>query len=270
MADAAQIVLNDTLGAAFIGVVVSGCFLHSSLVLLHTPKRPMAPQDSVYAYTITNWGNQSFLGEIPRTLVVQVLFSGLTAFMVQCFLASRIWRLSDRKGWLIAIIVCPDFEVSHVVPWLTASQVLLIVGEFGLSLLVPPLEAISTRFRCRSHFSPRNISKISVCDHSEGATRSKCHSERRMKDMGDIVKFLTLFKTLWHLSLVIGELCARNIEQPATLFALRAAFLGAGIRLAIDPEIVRKTWDGVPHDEQGLPDNWISESWVLVGMRGRN
>ncbi|EDR00572.1 uncharacterized protein LACBIDRAFT_334020 [Laccaria bicolor S238N-H82] len=126
--------------------------------------------------------------------------------------------------------------------------------------------------------SPRKISKTSVCDHSEDATRS----ERIMKDMGDIVKFLTLFKTLWHLSLVIGELCARNIEQPATLFALRAAFLGAGIplgsvtiytyprRKAIDPEIVRKTWDGVPHDEQGLPDNWISESGVLVGMRGRN
>lgn len=71
---------------------------------------------TVYAYTITNWGNQNFLGEIPRTLVVQVLFSGLTAFMVQCFLASRIWRLSNRKGWLIAIIV------------------LLIVGELGAIL----------------------------------------------------------------------------------------------------------------------------------------
>ena len=44
---------------------------------------------------------------------------------------------------------------------------------------------------------------------------------------------------------------------------------------AIDPEIVRKTWDRVLQDEQGLPDNWVYESGVLVGMRaerplGRN
>ncbi|EDR01864.1 uncharacterized protein LACBIDRAFT_310401 [Laccaria bicolor S238N-H82] len=160
MADAAQIVLNDTLGAAFIGVVVSGClfgvsciqawyyFTHQSdrwplktlvaAVMVSDTIHQALISHTVYAYTITNWGNQSFLGEIPRyivlcsypphpltdsgyrTLVVQVLFSGLTAFMVQCFLASRIWRLSDRKGWLIAIIV------------------LLIVGEFG-AILGPPM-----------------------------------------------------------------------------------------------------------------------------------
>ena len=46
-------------------------------------------------------------------------------------------------------------------------------------------------------------------------------------------------------------------------------------RKAIDSELVRKTWDGVLHDEQGLPENWVSQSGVLVGMRaerppGRN
>ena len=38
-------------------------------------------------------------------------------------------------------------------------------------------------------------------------------------------------------------------------------------RKAIDPKIVRKTWDGVLQDEQGLPDKWVYESGVLVGMR---
>ena len=46
-------------------------------------------------------------------------------------------------------------------------------------------------------------------------------------------------------------------------------------RKAVDPELVRKTWSGVLHDEQNLPDDWLSEAGVLVGMRverlpGRN
>jgi len=36
---------------------------------------------------------------------------------------------------------------------------------------------------------------------------------------------------------------------------------------AIDPVIVMKMWNSVLHDERGLPDNWILEPWVLVGMR---
>ena len=43
----------------------------------------------------------------------------------------------------------------------------------------------------------------------------------------------------------------------------------------IDPVIVMKTWNGVLHDKRGLPDNWVLETGVLVGMRvecplGRN
>ena len=44
---------------------------------------------------------------------------------------------------------------------------------------------------------------------------------------------------------------------------------------AIDPRVVMKTWNGVLQDERGLPENWISDAGVLVGMRagrppGRN
>ena len=46
-------------------------------------------------------------------------------------------------------------------------------------------------------------------------------------------------------------------------------------RKAINPEVVRKTWNGVLSDERSLPDDWVSEAGVLVGMRvsrppGRN
>lgn len=133
-----QIVLNDTLGAAFIGVVVSGClfgvscvqawyyFTHQSdrwhlkalvaAVMLTDSVHQALITHTVYTYTITNWGNVNFLGVLVRTLLIEVLFNGFTTFMVQCFLATRIWRLSDRKVWLIVIIV------------------LLVFGEFGVNL----------------------------------------------------------------------------------------------------------------------------------------
>jgi len=39
---------------------------------------------------------------------------------------------------------------------------------------------------------------------------------------------------------------------------------------AIDSELVQKAWDGVLHNEQGLPENWVSQSGVLVGMRAEH
>ncbi|KIK02622.1 hypothetical protein K443DRAFT_677467 [Laccaria amethystina LaAM-08-1] len=141
MTDAApvsHIVLDNTFGAAFIGVVVSGwlfgvsCiqawyyFTHQSDrwplkalvsgVMLTDAIHQGLITHTVYTYTITNWGNEAFLNEIVRTLAVQVIFSGFTTFIVQCFLAWRIWRLSGGKVWLIVIIV------------------LLILGEFGVNL----------------------------------------------------------------------------------------------------------------------------------------
>jgi len=46
-------------------------------------------------------------------------------------------------------------------------------------------------------------------------------------------------------------------------------------RKALNPEMVERTWNNVLCDERGLPDNWVSGSGVLVGMRmerppGRN
>jgi hypothetical protein len=46
-------------------------------------------------------------------------------------------------------------------------------------------------------------------------------------------------------------------------------------RKAIKPDMVERTWNNVLHDERGLPENWVLDSGVLVGMRverppGRN
>ena len=35
----------------------------------------------------------------------------------------------------------------------------------------------------------------------------------------------------------------------------------------IDPSVVMKMWNSVLQDERGLPENWISDAGVSVGMR---
>ncbi|KIK04879.1 hypothetical protein K443DRAFT_92257, partial [Laccaria amethystina LaAM-08-1] len=102
---------------------------------------------SVYKYTITNWGNVDILGELVPTLLVEVIFNGLTTFMVQWqahsplfFLAMRIWRLSDGKVWLIVIIV------------------LLVFGEFGSLSLVAFLELRFTTVTQLEHLQPLSLS----------------------------------------------------------------------------------------------------------------
>ncbi|KIK04892.1 hypothetical protein K443DRAFT_394828 [Laccaria amethystina LaAM-08-1] len=164
-----QIVLNNTLGAAYIGVVVSAClfgvscvqawyyFTHQSdrwplkvlvsCVMLTDTIHMGLITHTVYTYTITNWGNTAFLGELVRTLLVEVLFNGLTTFMVQCFLATRIWRLSDGKVWLIVIVV------------------LLILGEFGVNLAYT---IISLRFETFAQLT--HLKAVSLTTNALAAT----------------------------------------------------------------------------------------------------
>jgi len=183
-ASLSQIVLNDTLGAAYIGVVVSGClfgvswvqawyyFTHQSdrwplkalvsgVMLTDTIHQGLITH-TVYTYTITNWGNAASFGKLVRTLLVQVLFSGFTTFMVQCFLATRIWRLSDRKVWLIFIIL------------------LLILGEFGVNLAYT---IISLRFETFAQVTHLKAVSLSI---------------NALAAAGDIVIAASLCTTLHH------------------------------------------------------------------------
>lgn len=137
MADASgppRLVLDNTFGAAFIGVVVAGClygvscvqawyyFTHQSdrwhLKLLVTAAMMFDTIHqgliihTVYKYVISNWGNMAILGELVPTLLIEVLFNGLTAFLVQSFLAYRAWHLSNRNIYitgLIGILVLGEF-----------------------------------------------------------------------------------------------------------------------------------------------------------------
>jgi len=68
---------------------------------------------AIYTYLIANFGNVPELNNIVWSMVVEVLFNGLTALLVQSFLVIRIWRLSKGNKLL------------------TGAAWLLVLGGFG-------------------------------------------------------------------------------------------------------------------------------------------
>ncbi|KAJ7173650.1 hypothetical protein C8R46DRAFT_1083518 [Mycena filopes] len=130
--------LDKTLGAGFIGVVVAAglhgvsCvqawwyythqndrwplkFLVAAVMIFDTVHQALISH-TVYTYLITNYNNSAELGDIVWSLLVEVLFNGLTALLVQSFLTVRIWRLSNGNKWL------------------TGAASLLVLAEFGCVL----------------------------------------------------------------------------------------------------------------------------------------
>ncbi|KAJ6472687.1 hypothetical protein C8R47DRAFT_1324604 [Mycena vitilis] len=69
---------------------------------------------TIYTYLVTNFTSGLVeLNKLVWSLIVEVLFNGLTALLVQSFLAVRVWRLSKGNKWL------------------TGAAWLLILAEFG-------------------------------------------------------------------------------------------------------------------------------------------
>ncbi|RXW17156.1 hypothetical protein EST38_g8698 [Candolleomyces aberdarensis] len=127
-------VLDNTLGAAFVGMTVAAVlhgvscvqawyyFTHQSdrwpikslvaAVMFFDTVHQALITHTVYSYTITNWGNPIILDELIWSLLVEVLFNGLTALLVQSFLTMRVWRLSSRNyllTGLTALLVIAEF-----------------------------------------------------------------------------------------------------------------------------------------------------------------
>ncbi|KAK0487970.1 hypothetical protein IW261DRAFT_1328269 [Armillaria novae-zelandiae] len=68
---------------------------------------------TVYTYLITHYGNAAELQRIVWSIFVEVFFNGFTAFLVQSFLALRVWRLSNCKilvTAIVALLVVAEFS----------------------------------------------------------------------------------------------------------------------------------------------------------------
>ncbi|OBZ71785.1 hypothetical protein A0H81_08279 [Grifola frondosa] len=117
--------LDKTQGAVFIGVIVAAMLYGVScaqvwyfyirypndsglvkilvgLVWIFDTAHQALISHTVYTYLIVNYGNGNTLDRIVWSIIVEVLFNGLTALLVQSFFMLRIFKLSDKNIWLIA------------------------------------------------------------------------------------------------------------------------------------------------------------------------
>ncbi|KAJ3786992.1 hypothetical protein GGU10DRAFT_350006 [Lentinula aff. detonsa] len=119
--------LDETFGAAYIGIVVAAMLLGISVIqgfyyFTHHEDRwilrglvvAVLIFDLIHQILITHTGwvylvsfsqQPAKLGTVIWSLLAEVLFNGLTAFCVQCFLTYRIWKLSGAKVWLTTIVI---------------------------------------------------------------------------------------------------------------------------------------------------------------------
>ncbi|KAJ3744020.1 hypothetical protein DFH05DRAFT_1615203 [Lentinula detonsa] len=118
--------LNDTMGAAFVGMAVAGFLLGLSflqayiyfseqndtlvvrslvgLVVSFDFVHQALISHTVYYYLILNYGDPSALGSVVWSLLAEVIFNGFTAFCVQSFLTWKIWRLSNSNMWVTGVV----------------------------------------------------------------------------------------------------------------------------------------------------------------------
>ncbi|KIM83937.1 hypothetical protein PILCRDRAFT_818965 [Piloderma croceum F 1598] len=132
--------IDDTMGAAFIGVVVAASLwgvscvqvwyyytmypkdawylkLLVAAVLIFDTIHQMLITHTLYTYLVSNFDNPLELGNLVWSLLVEVLFNGCTALLVQCFLTFRVWKLSNKSYILtgaVFLLVLAEF-VSVVV-----------------------------------------------------------------------------------------------------------------------------------------------------------
>ncbi|KAG1813404.1 hypothetical protein EV424DRAFT_64540 [Suillus variegatus] len=120
--------LHDCFGAFLIGVVVSAVLYgvtcvqtwyyfsryfsdpwHHKLlvgaVFVSDTTHQALITHTLYTYLVTDFGNASDLEKIVWSLLVEVLFNGFTGFMVQSFLAKRVYHLSNKNVIITASVM---------------------------------------------------------------------------------------------------------------------------------------------------------------------
>ncbi|KAG1813405.1 hypothetical protein EV424DRAFT_1416876 [Suillus variegatus] len=119
---------DNTFGAFLIGVVVSAALygvtclqtwyyfsryfsdpwytkLLVGAVFVSDTTHQVLISHTVYTYLITDFGNASDLEKLVWSLSVEVLFNGFTGFMVQSFLAKRVYHLSNKSMIITASVM---------------------------------------------------------------------------------------------------------------------------------------------------------------------
>ncbi|TFK75054.1 hypothetical protein BDN72DRAFT_832769 [Pluteus cervinus] len=131
----AEFRIDNTFGAALIGVIVAAAlhgiscvqawyyYTHQTdtwavkslvgAVMTFDTIHQVLISHSVYSYLVSYYGRPEKLQSLVWSMVVEVLFNGFTALLVQSFLTMRVWRLSNRNVWATSLVL------------------ILVLGEFG-------------------------------------------------------------------------------------------------------------------------------------------
>ncbi|KAG1813384.1 hypothetical protein EV424DRAFT_63422 [Suillus variegatus] len=156
-------VLDNTFGAFLIGVVVSATLygvtcvqtwyyysrypsdpwyikLMVGAVLLSDSVHQALITHTVYTYLVTDFGVAADLGKLVWSLIIEVLFNGFTALLVQSFLTMRVYRLSNKS--LVA----------------TLSVMTLVIGEFLLVVIYVAKAINMTTFAELTALKPLSMS----------------------------------------------------------------------------------------------------------------
>ncbi|KAG2108958.1 uncharacterized protein F5147DRAFT_693500 [Suillus discolor] len=141
----------------------------------------------VYTYLVIDFGNANDLEKIVWSLLVEVLFNGFTGFMVQSFLARRVYHLSNKNMIITAsvmslviaelVIVVSDLElatftqVRQIKSWSMSINAVAAVGDILIAVLLCTfLQRSRTGFRR----SDTMINKLMLFTINTGLITSVC------------------------------------------------------------------------------------------------
>ncbi|KAJ2933650.1 hypothetical protein H1R20_g3459, partial [Candolleomyces eurysporus] len=124
--------LDNTMGAMFIGVIVSGvlhgiCLVQAFFYFMSQPKDPLLIKamvlttctfdfvhlswitHSMYHYLVTNFGKEDALQQLVWSVLMEALLTGLNGAMVQTYdrryYTYRVWQLSKKNYFLAGLIL---------------------------------------------------------------------------------------------------------------------------------------------------------------------
>ncbi|KAI9574512.1 hypothetical protein HD554DRAFT_2309935 [Boletus coccyginus] len=161
-------VLDATMGAYLIGVVIASVLYGCTCVqtwyyYTHYPSDPWYIKllvfavfvsdtghqalisNLVYTYLVTYFGDWEQLNNVVLSLVIEVFFNGFTALVVQCFLAMRVFRLSNKNWFAFGSVVSLVSFGTHDLIFLTVPpQMALVILEWIL-ILIFSIKAISLK-----------------------------------------------------------------------------------------------------------------------------
>ncbi|KAG7445905.1 uncharacterized protein BT62DRAFT_141887 [Guyanagaster necrorhizus] len=210
----AHLVVDNTMGAAFIGVIIAACLYGVScvqtwyyfnqyqtdvwyikslvaIVWLFDSVHQALISHTVYYYVVTNFSNPTEQENLVWSILLEVLFNGFIGFLVQSFLTMRVWRLGNENVALTAVITClvlTEFgcSVAFTIQSMKLSTWADLTHMRGLSMTVNVVGAISDVLiaaslfyflhRSRTGFkqSDTMISKLILFSVSTGLMTSVC------------------------------------------------------------------------------------------------